>query len=269
MWRYAVAQLQMLGVYLEYATSSTSTSTYTSTAPLHKMPVCCGSYFSSEENLLKHLSSASHFTGTSCPRCRMRFQTRRLLAGHLLDFLHLPPRPLSQFTCNRCSRPCVDQNHFIYDQGLEHFRCDLCYSDPASEENSAPPLQPREAQHALTHQSERLSARCDPCDRQFNSHHALAQHRSAVHARNPIPGPAARAREIPDAPRYTCKSCRRTFVNQYALDQHSVSNAHPENMVSRRPRYRCSECGALFGTRDLLILHAAEHVHQRLRREGW
>ncbi|KAL0633280.1 hypothetical protein Q9L58_007833 [Maublancomyces gigas] len=243
------------------------------------MTICCGSYFSSEENLLKHLSSASHFTGTSCPRCRMRFQTRRLLAGHLLDFIHLPPRPLSQFTCNRCSRPCVDQKHFVYDQGLQHFRCDLCYSDPASEENSAParqapqslapPLQPREVQHAISHQSERRSPRpfrCDPCNRQFNSHHALAQHRSAIHARNPIPGPVARATEIPDAPRYTCKACRRTFVNQYALDQHSVSNAHPENIVSQRPRYMCSECGALFRTRDLLILHAAEHVHQRQRR---
>lgn len=128
-----------------------------------------------------------------------------------------------------------------------------------------PAIQRREAQQARTDQPARLF-RCEQCSRQFNSGHGLNRHRSAVHARNPIPEPVARAREIPDAPRSTCLSCHKTFVNQYALDQHLVSNAHPENRIDGQPGYRCIECGAVFGTRDLLTLHAAGHVQERLRR---
>lgn len=134
----------------------------------------------------------------------------------------------------------------------------------------APPNHRRDAQQAIRPQGERPSlpppVRCQQCNRHFNTRHALNRHRSSIHTRNPIPDPVARAREIPDAPRCTCMSCHRTFINQYALDQHLVSNAHPENQVGGRPGHRCVECGLVFGTRDLLTLHAAEHVQERMRR---
>lgn len=138
---------------------------------------------------------------------------------------------------------------------------------PASHRASSGPAHrgtPHPAANAPRQQPTPPSFRCDHCDRKFSSRHALNCHRTAVHVRNPLPAQVARAREIADAPRSTCMSCRRTFIDQYALDQHLVSNAHPENQVGGRPGHRCVECGMVLGTRDLWTLHSAAHVRERM-----
>lgn len=117
---------------------SSSPTSYTSTIPFDfsysQMSSCCGSLFSSDLSLHMHLESALHFTGTSCPRCRIGYDSLEILAGHLLA-VHSPlsRHPLGAISCARCGRQPPEQNHFLYDQGLHEFRCNQGNSDCANE----------------------------------------------------------------------------------------------------------------------------------------
>lgn len=119
-------------------------------------------------------------------------------------------------------------------------------------------------QKALTTHISSNRLRCNICHAHFTRRPALNEHRSTFHPPNLVPDPVAQAREDPEIPRVKCNSCNKTFVNEYARDQHLVSNAHPENRVGGRPGFVCHECRAVFRTRDLLTLHAVGHVQERL-----
>lgn len=54
--------------------------------------------------------------------------------------------------------------------------------------------------------------------------HVLDRHRAAQHPGAParLAGPSV----VEKAPRVNCALCQRSFVDQYAVDQHLVSKAH-------------------------------------------
>lgn len=87
------------------------------------------------------------------------------------------------------------------------------------------------------------SHECDPCDRSFESQHALDQH---------LNSPAQH-------PSYECDPCDRSFGSQYGLDQHLNSHVH-------HPSYECDQCDHNFWTAQALDDHRENAAgHRRIK----
>lgn len=243
----------------------------------------CGACFKSQELLYQHHQNNFHLNP---PLSR---PVPRQPSGRPPRQPRQPAQSTPKFHCKPCNRPFTDQRAFEshLESPIHNFRCQncglLCANRSALNQHllsghmntpvvQPPPRQaaprqshalaqpqtpPRQPQAPATHQQHR----CNICRATFNTHHALDQHSSAVHARNPHQRPPART------PPFTCATCTKSFPNQYALDQHLVSDAHPGRGQRRTPApvYRCDECSRTFDVKDMLTLHAASHVRLRWR----
>ncbi|KAL0634098.1 hypothetical protein Q9L58_006977 [Maublancomyces gigas] len=195
-----------------------------------------------------------------CRPCKRHFADQRAFESHLESAIH-------NFRCQNCGVRCADRaslNQHLLSVHMGKSRVQTpqpqSHAPTQSQPPPPPPPPPRQPQ-TFTHPVPHQQHSCNICHATFNTHHALDQHRSAVHGpRNPLHNkPPARTTL------FTCTVCAKSFTNQYALDQHLVSDAHPGRGQKRTkaPVYTCEECGRTFDVKDLLTLHAASHVRYR------
>ncbi|KAL0631751.1 hypothetical protein Q9L58_009380 [Maublancomyces gigas] len=170
-----------------------------------------------------------------CRLCHLKFFTKGSMDEHYAAMHPTPPEtplPLEPTPCGKC-------HILFYSQGSMDQHCSTMH--PALPDTL--PLEP---------------TTCGKCHILFYTQESMDQHCATMH-------PTPRFARVGQ---FGCTPCSKRFINQYALDQHMVSAAHPEYVLKghRRPLFKCEECTRTFEVKDLLILHAASHVQQRLGR---
>lgn len=148
-----------------------------------------------------------------CTPCSRDFKDQHGLTSHLASQAH-------NISCRLCGDHCGDRpslrEHLVLHHGarapLPRFHCVPCNRGFTTQTSFD-----RHVESGL----HRLQLVCDVCTGMFSTRVVLDLHRAADH-----PGAAAWVPESVVVERVKCLLCRRTFVAQYALDQHLRSNAH-------------------------------------------
>lgn len=259
----------------------------------------CGVTFPSQSRLNRHYQDGFHLQPSlippppkrpspqqparyRCTTCSREFMEKSELQTHVDQVLHM-----RELRCTECPRSFDTWQSFEQHRSTAHAPPEPVRNDPATPQNNPYPRQfynqpslnqQSSAVQAPGPSSRRIPVTLAPAPTPFptqqvrhNYRGVSNQHRPAAYVPPHARGwNAPRQPVVPRGQQFTCHICNKSFLSENARDQHLVSNAHPEYVLSGGQRapavvYTCDECDRTFTDKDLLKLHAANHVKARLR----